>query len=108
MHRVCAGDGRAQSLDGWEDLLVEVPFYVRLQGRGGGEDVLGREGAFGDWVGGWDVGGGGGGHDVGDYIVDADGFALGEGAERDLHLRHGVWVGVVSGIFAEFLGMVRK
>lgn len=50
-----------------------------------------------------DGGGGGGGHDVGDYVVYADGLAGGEGAEGDLDLGHGVWVWVVAGVFAEFL-----
>lgn len=43
------------------------------------------------------------GHDVGDHIVDADAFALGEGAESDLDLGHAVRIGVVLRIFAEFL-----
>lgn len=63
------------------------------------------EGAFGEGFGGGDGGGRGRGHDVGDYVVDADGLALGEGAEGYLDLRHGVWVGVVFGVFAEFLGV---
>lgn len=44
-----------------------------------------------------------GGCDVGDYVVDADGFALGKGPEGDLDLGHAVGVGVVFGVFAEFL-----
>jgi len=47
--------------------------------------------------------GGSGGHDVGDYVVDADSLALGESTEGDLDLRHAVRVGVVFGIFTEFL-----
>lgn len=66
---------------------------------------MGGEGAFGWWfAGGGDGGGGGGrGHDVGDHVVDADGFAGGEGAEGDLDLGHGVGVWVIAGVFAEFL-----
>ena len=47
----------------------------------------------------------GGGHYVGDNVVDADIFALGESPEGDLYLGHTVWVGVVFGIFTEFLGV---
>ena len=49
----------------------------------------------------------GGGHDVRYYIVDTDGFALGKGAEGDLDLGHTVGIGVVFGVFAEFLGDLR-
>lgn len=49
------------------------------------------------------AGRGTGGHDVGDYIVDADGFSLGECSEGDLDLWHAVRVWVVFGIFAKFL-----
>jgi len=47
--------------------------------------------------------GGSGGHDVGNYVVDADSLALGESAKGDLDLRHAVRVRVVFRILAEFL-----
>ena len=103
MHCVGSGDGRTEALDGREDLFVQIPFYVWLQGRGGGHDLLRGKGAFGRWFGGRDGGGGSGGHYVGDYVVDADRFALREGTEGDLDLRHGVGVGVVFGVFTQFL-----
>ena len=104
LHGVGAGQGSAQAFYGREDLLVEVPVYVRHQGAGCVADFLWREGAFGGGFGGGDGGGGRGGGDVGDYVVNADGFAGGEGAEGDLDLGHGVGVWVVAGVFAEFLG----
>ena len=103
-----AGDGGAETLDGGEDLLVEVPFYIWHQGRGGGADILWGKGAFGGGVAGGDAGGRGGGHDVGDHVVDADRFARGEGTEGDLDLGHAVWIGVLLGVLAEFLLQVRS
>lgn len=44
------------------------------------------------------------GHDVGNHVVHADAFTLGEGAESDLDLGHAVGIRVVLGVFAEFLG----
>ncbi len=43
------------------------------------------------------------GHNVRNHVVDADTFPLGEGAESDLDLGHAVGIGVVFGVFAEFL-----
>ncbi len=67
---------------------------------------MGRKGAFCSVVRGGNARGGRGGHDVGDYIVDADRLPLGERAEGDLDLGHAVGIRVVSGVFAKFLGMV--
>lgn len=44
------------------------------------------------------------GHDVGNHVVHADTFALGEGAKSDLDLGHAIGIGVIFGVFAEFLG----
>ena len=43
------------------------------------------------------------GHDIGNDIVDANAFALGEGTKSDLDLGHAVGIGVVFGVLAEFL-----
>ena len=42
-------------------------------------------------------------HDVGNHVVHADAFALSQGAKSDLNLGHTIGIGVVFGVFAEFL-----
>ena len=81
----CAGDRGAEALDGWEDLLGDVPVYVWFEGAGGFGDIEGGKGAFRDGSGGVDFGGRrfgvaawrGQDGDVGDNVVDAHGFAGG-------------------------------
>ena len=51
---------------------------------------------------------GSGGHDVGNHVIDADRFTLGEGAKSHLDLWHAVGVGVVLRMFTKFLEMVRQ
>ena len=105
MHCVCAGHGRAEALDGREDLFREVPVCVWLKRRGGSRDFGRGIGAFccGFVGSGLCCVGGGGGHYVGDHVVDTNWFAGCEGAQGNLDLRHGVGVGVVLGVFTEFL-----
>ena len=99
MHGVSAGHWGTETFNGREDLLVEVPFDVRLESRGGRCHLCRSVGTFGGGFMGRGGARGRRGHDVGDHIVDADAFALGEGAESDLDLGHAVGIGVVFGIF---------
>lgn len=100
---VGAGDGGTEALDWGEDLLVEIPVDVGLEGRRGGNHVARGIRSFGGGFRGRGVAGGGGGHDVRDHVVDADRFALGKGAECHLDLRHTVRVWIILGVLAEFL-----
>lgn len=107
MDSVCAWHGRAETLDGWEDLLVQVPFYIWFQRRIGCCYFRRCKGSFGCGL----VRStrcGSGGHDVGNHVVDADRFTLGECSKGDLDLWHAVGVGVVLRIFTKFLKEVRQ
>lgn len=99
---VGAGDGGAEAFDWGEDLLVHIPVDVRFEGRGG-HHVAGGIGSFGSGLGRRGIAGGGGSHDVGNHVIDADRFALGKRAECHLDLRHGVRIWIFFGVLAEFL-----
>lgn len=102
---VGAIDGGAEAFDGWEDLLVEIPFDIGFEARIGAEDVLRRVGALGCGFGG---GFGVARHDVRHYVVDAWVFAFRYFTQGDLNLGHALGVGVVFGVLAEFLGLVSE
>ena len=104
---VCAWHGRAETLDGWEDLLVQVPFYIRFEGRVGHCYFRWCKGSFGCGLV-RSTRRGSGGHDVGNHVIDPDGFTLGEGAKSHLDLWHAVGIGVVLWMFTKFLDMVRQ
>ena len=98
---VGARDGRAETFDWWEDLLVQVVFDVGQEVGVRFEDILGGVGSFwrrerfGFVVALRD--------DVRHHVVDADALAAGDFAQGDLHLWHRVGVWVFFGVLAQFL-----
>ena len=99
MHRVCAWHWGTQAFNWRKNLLIEVPFHVRLESRVCRSHICRCKSTFG-------------GrfvrrcllcgccHDVGYNIVLADAFALCKGFESNLDLRHRIGIGVILWILS--------